>query len=146
MKSIITACIVLYFIWKIMEILLYKAKIVLSDRDYAKMKWKTIKSLYPINPDKWDYTITYDDEFPLRILYYKHIPIMLNIFDFIKFRIAYKIHAHAYGCDKSNHEALERILTDVQQDIDEKKEQAQKQIDLALKDMRGAINNETLGG
>lgn len=146
MKSIITSLIITYFIWKIIEILIYRIKVVLSGADYAKMKWKTIKSLYPINPDKWDYTLLDSDEFPLRILYYQHTPIMLNIFDFIKFRIAYKIHARSYGFDKLNHKALERILTDVQEDIDKQKAQAQSQIDLALKDMKGVINNETLGG
>lgn len=145
MKTFIMIIIILYLIWKVLQIIIYKGKVAFGDpHDYAKMKWKTIKRLYPINPEKWNYTCgRYErhlgEEWPQRILYYKDTPIMLTAIDFIKFRIAYRIHAHSYGCDKDNHMALKNIMEDVQHDIDKQKEQAQREIDLAMKEMRGAI-------
>lgn len=139
---IIVGC--LYLTWKVMQILIYKGKCLMEPHQYAKMKWKTIKQLYHINPEKWDYDCgRYEhfagEEFPLRILYYENTPIMLTAIDFIRFRIAYKIHAHSYGCDKESHKALQNILEDVQKDIDKQREQAQNQIDSALKEMKGVI-------
>ncbi|MDE7345428.1 MAG: hypothetical protein K2N48_01660 [Muribaculaceae bacterium] len=149
MKTFLIIVGIIYLVWKAIQIIIYKGKVMMEPHQYAKMKWKTIKKLYPINPEKWDYNYgRYEryagEEFPLRILYYENTPIMLTAIDFIRFRIAYKIHAHTYGCDKASHRALKNIMEDVQEDIDKQKEQAQKEIDTALQEMRGAINNETM--
>lgn len=131
----------IYLTWKILHIIIYKCKVTFGDpHTYAKMKWKTIKKLYPINPKKWDYDFgRYGglDEFPVRILYYDKTPIMLSTIDFIRFRIAYRIHARSYGFGTDNYEALEDIIEDVQKDIDKQREQAQKEINTAIKEMKG---------
>lgn len=152
MKIILMIVVGIYLAWKILHIISYKLKIVMTTDNYAKMKWKTIKRLYPINPNKWSYNYFDDhvwgnnhDEEVLRILFYENIPIMLTTIDFIRFRIAYKIFAHKYGNNKEKHKAIQYILEDVQQDINRQKQQAQKEIDSAIKEMkRLAKQNEDL--
>lgn len=130
--------------WKICWYIAYRISISFDwYTHYAKMSWKTVKKLYPINPDKWTYNksqykkhcrLTEKSPKEMNNLRYNGIPIMLSFYGYQKLRY----YVRKYGTS-NNVAVLNNILEDVQEDIDKQKEQAQKEIDTALQEMRGAM-------
>ncbi len=140
MKILFIVIVITYLSWKIFEILAYKWRAAFgrSSEQYAKMNWKAIKSLYKINPKKWKYDFGDPDEVPVRILYYKNTPIMLNTINFIKFRIAYKIYSHTYGYDDAVYVATRDVINDIQKDADSENDEA---ISAVIEEVRKSLKN-----
>lgn len=115
---------------------------VKSSREYnevANMKWRTLKSLYTVNPGRWSYEKVWSNEashtsFNKVLLYEtesgKTVRIYLSYFGYVAFIFAKLLSKHRY--DKGT----QTILDSVQNDIDKLRNEAQKQMEAAQEQMR----------
>lgn len=139
---ILKIAIITFITWKIFWYICYYLSTILDNIDYAKMKWSMIKKLYPINPDKWSFDDTprcCSDFKMMCNLRYNDIPIALSFFDYQKLK--YYVHKHG---ETSNVKALALILEDVQEDIEEKRKQAQREIDEAQEIIKNIIKSKEI--
>lgn len=118
--------------------ILFRYGVADSD-DYIKtthMKWNMLKRLYRVNPKAWMYRKVYVNSIYRRsftkVLMYRldngdKVRVHLSYFGYIAF-----VFAKTFGHSKYN-EGMQLILDDIQRDIDKLREEAQRQIDSARK-------------
>lgn len=103
----------------------------------AHMKWDTLKKLYRVNPDRWEYrkirpTGMYRKSFNKVLLYkvgeYDAVRVHLSYFGYVAFRFA-----KMFG--QKRDKGLEIILDSIQEDIDKLRATAQEQISSANEQM-----------
>lgn len=139
MPRVICSVVFLTFIlFKYCAYLFYRVGLTYID-DRIKMKWKMIKDLYLVNPDKWDYKYKYscysmENRWYCYLFYKKDsrndIAIILSFIDYQRLRFYYFLNKYKESNENKN-ELLKTILESAQQDIDRKREEAIKQINRA---------------
>lgn len=130
-----------FIIWKVFWYMCYAFSTIMDTFEYAKMKWSMVKKLYPINPKKWTYdcvphTWRPDPKFMCN-LRYQDTPILLSFIDYQKLR--FSIYKHGMT---GNVRAITSILEDVQLDIEEKRREAQREIEEAQAAMQDIIKRK----
>lgn len=128
---------------------------------HTKMTWEQVKSLYPINPEKWVYEepgilkYKYIEEETVAVgqfqgrTIYKDIPRTRTIFVYLSFKNFVKLQNAYYKYTKEkearemnsrNIQGMEAIINDVKIDINKAHEKAQECIEQAREEMRKAVN------
>lgn len=109
------------------------------------MKWKMIKQLYLINPDRWKYTYyedhsryCMDSESAYRHLMYQGYMIRVSFFAYQILRFNYK-KMHRENKKRAQNQRKRKILELAQKDINIKMQEAQKEIETAIKEMKGVV-------
>lgn len=126
--------IIIFMIWKITAYLFYRHFTAKQDRrSYAPMKWSMVRKLYIINPKRFKYVyrdwhsesyeILSDD---VRSLFYDNTPIMLSFFGYQMLRFNYILFLINKNRKRRN-DAIEKVLTTAQLDIEVLKRQADKE-------------------
>ena len=134
----------------------------------TKMDWHTISSIIPLDPDKWRYVSTYypliGPERDYHLVYNptknwdrhgysifweskKMVIIQLSFFDYFKFRKYQRSKKKLVKQEKEreelkkNNEIKMMILNNAQKDINKMREQAAKEVEESVKQMRAAATS-----
>lgn len=104
----------------------------------TKLNLKVFKQIYRINPEKWSYRESWDDE--IRHLRYSDYKVKLTFFAFCWFLLN-RISSRYKRNKEEERNNLIWILEDCQDDINYLKRQADKDIEKALKIQKKIFNN-----
>lgn len=117
-----------FVLWKFIAYVCYRGGI--PSKKSTKMKWKMIKDIYKVNPDRWHYEYLNYKDFYKQLTYDNDTVIVLSFFAYQLLRFYFLKNCLSESKIESN-ENLKRVLRNAQKDIDNKKKEAEQQIETA---------------